>query len=137
ARRTAFNAKLHLYTANGARVQLVANHFDAPDAQDPLGLTWAQFRDDPRQATAAALQLDTRKSVRQDQLGLVFEQLLRDGHALRAMVYGGRRAVEQFLSVPVAAQADPLNSGGVIDLDSDYAGIDLRWNWRGEIGGQP
>ena len=137
ARRTLFNAKLHADTANGGRVRLVANHFDAPDAQDPLGLTWAQFRDDPRQATPAALLFDTRKSVRQDQLGLVFEQPLHSGHALRAMAYGGRRTVEQFLSVPVAAQANPLSSGGVIDLDSDYGGIDLRWNWHGVLAGGP
>jgi len=137
ARRTSFNAKLHAELPRDGRVQLVANHFDAPDAQDPLGLTWAQVQENPRQATSVATQFDTRKSARQDQLGLRVEQPFGDGHALEALVYGGRRAIEQVLALPVAAQANPLNSGGVIDLDNDYGGVDLRWRWAGTLAGRP
>ena len=136
ARRQSFNAKLHLDLPGEGRVQLVANHFNAPDAQDPLGLDWAQVQENPRQATAAARLFDTRKSVAQDQAGLVWEQPLGGGQRLRAMAYAGTRAVEQFLSVPVAAQANPLHAGGVIDLDNDYGGADLRWSWRGELHGR-
>lgn len=136
AQRQSLNAKLHLDLPGDGRLQLVANHFDAPNAQDPLGLTWAQVRDDPRQAASAAFQFDTRKSAEQDQAGLVYEQPLRGGNALRAMAYAGQRAVEQFLSLPASAQANPLNSGGVVDLDNDYGGADLRWNWRGELAGR-
>ena len=45
--------------------------------------------------------------------------------------------MEQFLALPVAAQANPLNAGGVIDLDSDYGGADLRWSWQGELASKP
>ncbi|MDH5832324.1 TonB-dependent receptor family protein [Luteimonas kalidii] len=136
ARRTSLNAKLHAALPGGGRVQLVGNHFDAPDAQDPLGLTAEQVRADPRQATAVALQYGTRKSARQDQLGLRLEQPLGGGHALEAMAYAGRREIEQFLSVPVGAQSNPLSSGGVIDLDNDYGGLDLRWRWAGSLAGR-
>lgn len=136
ARRTSLNAKLHADLPGGGRVQLVGNHFDAPDAQDPLGLTAEQVRDDPRQATAVARQYDTRKSARQDQIGLRLEQPLGGGHALEAMAYAGRREIEQFLSVPVGAQSNPLSSGGVIDLDNDYGGLDLRWRWAGSLAGR-
>src|SRR5690606_38642105 len=54
ARRTSLNARLHRDLPGGGRLDLVGNHFDAPDAQDPLGLTAAQMREDPRQAVAAA-----------------------------------------------------------------------------------
>ena len=135
ARRLSFNAKLHAGLPGDGRVQLVANRFDAPDAQDPLGLTWTQVQANPRQATSVATTFDTRKSVRQDQLGLRVEQPFGSGHALEAMAYAGRRDIEQFLPLPVAAQANPLNSGGVIDLDNDYGGVDLRWSWRGSLGG--
>jgi iron complex outermembrane recepter protein len=137
ARRTTFNGKWHLDTAAGGRLLLVANALEAPDAQDPLGLTRAQYREDPRQVAAVATQFDTRKSVAQRQLGMTFEQPVGDGHVLRAMAYGGQREVEQFLALPVAAQANPLNAGGVIDLDGRYHGIDLRWNWTGALGGRP
>ncbi len=136
ATRTSFNARLHAALPGDGRVQLVANRFDAPDAQDPLGLTWAQVQADPRQATSAATQFDTRKSVRQDQLGLRVERPFGGGHALEAMAYAGRRGIEQVLALPVAAQANPLNAGGVIDLDGDYGGVDLRWRWRGALGGR-
>ncbi len=136
AKRFSLNAKLHFDLPDDGRVQLVANWFDAPEAQDPLGLDGTQVLADPRQAAAAAHAFDTRKSVRQDQFGLSLEQPLANGHAVRAMAYAGRRAIEQYLAVPVAAQANPLSAGGVVDLDNQHAGIDLRWSWRGQLGGR-
>ncbi len=135
ARRESANLKLHRDFAGGGRLELVGNHFRSPDAQDPLGLTWAQVAEDPRQAPAAALLFDTRKSVDQDQLGANWRQPLGEAGQLRVTGYGGRRGVVQYLSVPVAAQASPLSAGGVVDLDSGYGGADARASWQGEAGG--
>lgn len=137
AQRDVLNVRLGWQLQSGGELQLVFNHLDLPDADDPLGLTRAQVRDDPRQATAVATQFDTRKSVRQSQLGAIYRQSLGERQSLRLMAYGGQRKVEQFLALPVGAQANPLNSGGVIDLDNDYGGLDARWSWQGELGGQP
>lgn len=137
ARRESANGKFGFDLPADGRLDLVFNHLDLPRAQDPLGLTRGQWRADPRQATAVAEQFNTRKSVRQDQLGLVFDQPLAAGQRLRASVYAGRRDIEQFLPLPVAAQSNPLNSGGVIDLDNDYGGLDARWSWQGELAGRP
>lgn len=137
AQRDSLNARFDLRLDSSRKLTLVLNHIDLPDADDPLGLTRAQYQADPRQATAVATQFDTRKSVRQSQGGLTYEQQVGDAQSWRAMVYAGRRAVEQFLALPVAAQANPLNAGGVIDLDSDYGGADLRWSWRGELVSKP
>ncbi|NEL27847.1 MAG: TonB-dependent receptor, partial [Xanthomonas perforans] len=52
AKRDSVNAKLGFDLAEGRRLDLVLNYLDAPDAQDPLGLTRAQFNADPAQATA-------------------------------------------------------------------------------------
>ena len=136
ARRDSFNAKLHWNIDDGRRLDLVLNHLDIPEALDPLGLTEAQYREDPRQATAVAYTYNTRKSVRQPQIGLTYTHALGGTGTLRARVYGGERQVVQYLSVPVAAQANPLSSGGVIDLDNRYGGLDLRWTWRGELAGR-
>lgn len=134
ARRESANLKLHRDFAGGGRLELVGNHFLSPDAQDPLGLTWAQVRDDPRQAPAVALQFDTRKSASQDQLGASWRQPLGDGGQLRLTGYGGTRSVVQYLAVPVAAQASPLSAGGVVDLDNGYGGADARVTWQGQVG---
>jgi iron complex outermembrane receptor protein len=136
ARRESLNVLLRLRPGTGT-LDLVANHFDAPDAQDPLGLTRAQAWQSPHQASPVAITFDTRKSVGQDQVGAVYSQPFGDGHRMRVMGYGGQRDVEQFLALPVAAQANPLNSGGVIDLDNTYGGADLRWSWEGRIADRP
>ncbi|MBB6335977.1 iron complex outermembrane receptor protein [Xanthomonas arboricola] len=136
AKRDSVNAKLGFDLAEGRRLDLVLNYLDAPDAQDPLGLTRAQFNADPAQATAVATQFNTRKSVRQSQAGAIFTQQF-DSQTLRLMAYGGQRSVEQFLAIPVAVQRNPLHSGGVIDLDSNYEGADARWAWQGEALGRP
>lgn len=132
AQRRSFNAKLALPVAVGGSLTLLANHLDAPDAQDPLGLTRAQFEADPRQATAVATQFDTRKSTAQTQLGLIYEQDFGGGRALRLLGYGGRREIEQFLAIPISAQTSATASGGVVDLGSGYAGADARWTHRGD-----
>jgi iron complex outermembrane receptor protein len=135
ARRESANAKLHAPLGESGRLDLLVNHFTSPDAQDPLGLTRAQVRSDPSQATAVATQFDTRKSAAQDQLGLRWEQDLGTAHSLRVAAHAGERGIEQFLALPIAAQSNPLNAGGVIDLRSDYGGLDARWSWRGRLAG--
>ncbi|KAF1708995.1 TonB-dependent receptor family protein [Pseudoxanthomonas sacheonensis] len=137
ARRDSLNARFDFRIDPSRKLTLVLNHVDLPDADDPLGLTRAQYQADPRQAAAVATQFDTRKSVRQSQGGLTYEQQVGNAQTWRVMAYAGRRVVEQFLALPVAAQANPLNAGGVIDLASDYGGADLRWSWQGELASKP
>ncbi len=136
ARRESLNARLGFELAPGHRLELLLNAFDAPHAQDPLGLSREQVRDNPRQATAVATQYNTRKSVRQNQAGVVYSAE-RDTQTWRLMGYAGQRAVEQFLAIPPGPQNSPLHSGGVIDLDSDYGGLDARWAWHGQLADKP
>ena len=137
ARRDIANLKLGFDLGERRRLDLVLNHVDIPEARDPLGLTAQQMRDNPRQAVANAYVYDTRKSVRQSQAGAVFEQGFGDAQALRLSAWGGDREVTQVLPIPPAPQANPLHSGGVIDLDNRYAGFDARWSWSGALAGRP
>lgn len=137
ARRDSLNAKLNIELGSGGRLTLLANAFDQPWTDDPLGLTRAEFEDDPRQATPAAIRFDTRKRVAQNQVGAIWTRDVAAQQELRVATWAGRRDVNQFLSIPVAAQATPLSSGGVIDLGSSYAGADLRWTRHAELAGRP
>jgi iron complex outermembrane receptor protein len=137
AQRDAGNAKLGFDLGAGRQLTLVANTLLQPHAQDPLGLTRAQYQADPRQAPAAATVYDTRKRVRQQQLGATYQQLLGDRDELRVMTYAGQRAVDQVLSIPPAAQRSPLSAGGVVDLAGGYGGADARWTHRGAWLGRP
>lgn len=136
ARRARGNAKWGLALPHGGKLTLLLNSVWL-QAQDPQGLDWAQVQANPRQAPASALAYDTRKRVRQDQAGMVFEQPVGGGQSIRLLAYVGHRDTLQFLSVPVAAQASPLSSGGVIDLATRYGGADARWQWRGAWLGRP
>ncbi|HEY0198398.1 MAG TPA: TonB-dependent receptor [Rhodanobacter sp.] len=131
--RESDNAKFGIDLGDQRKLTLVINRFYQPTAQDALGLTRAQVDADPRQATAVASQYNTRKSSKQTQLGLVYEQSVGNDDQLRAMVYHGQRSIVQFLSIPPGTQANPLQSGGVVAPDTDYGGTDLRWTHRGEL----
>jgi iron complex outermembrane receptor protein len=110
-------------------------------AQDPLGLTRAQFAADPYQTIAQASTFNTRKDTAQSQLGAQWKHRFSSFGALQEgqlTLYGGQRSVTQWQSIPVAVQ-DPTNPanagqpGGVIDFDRDYAGVDGRLIWRWQI----
>lgn len=133
-RRASDNAKFGIDLGSQRKLTLVLNRFDQPQAQDPLGLTRAQVDADPRQATAAAVQYDTRKSTRQDQLGAIYQQPLNG--ELRLMGYYGQRRIVQYLSIPAAVQGNPLQSGGVVAPDTNYGGADARWTHRGTLAGR-
>jgi YVTN family beta-propeller protein len=113
-------------------------------ADDPQGLTLEQARADPRAASAGALAFDTRKDVRQAQAGVRMSRGdaggtdgARAGASWSLGAYAGQRATWQMLSIPAQAQAAPGSGGGVVDLDRDYGGADLRGAWRGTLAGRP
>lgn len=129
ARRDVGNLRLDWKAGEGKTWTLVANSLDLR-ADDPLGLTRAQFDAAPRSVDPSAIAFDTRKTVRQQQVGLVHEAQLSRADRVRIMVYGGTRDTQQFQAIPVAAQASPLHPGGVIGLSREYVGSDLRWTHR-------
>jgi len=137
AERLSFNARLHWPMDDvGTAQSLVMNHFDSPLSLDPLGLSRAQFDANPYQTTPQAIAFNTRKRVRQSQLGWTGERVLGGGVSLRALAYAGTRGVEQYLAIPAAPQANPLQSGGVVDLASDYGGGELRLAGESLLGGR-
>ena len=136
AERDLANARLDFSMAEGRHLTLVVNRVDAT-ADDPLGLSRAQFDANPRSVDPSATLFNTRKTVRQTQLGLTYLVPLAGGDQLQATVYTGQRETVQFQSIPVAVQANALHPGGVIDLARDYGGIDLRWTARTELAQRP
>ena len=108
------------------RLRITLNALDIPEAEDPLGLTRAQWQEDPRQASPQALQFKTRKSTEQQQLGAQLTGQLAERWSYQAITWGGRREVTQFQAIPVAVQAPPNHPGGVIDFDRSYGGVDAR-----------
>ena len=137
ARNESFNSKVNYTFGPHDTLTFVANVVSRPGADDPLGLTATQFAANPDQTAPAALQFDTRKSLEQQEGGVIYNLGLTDHQSLRLMGYYGHRTVLQFLSIPVAAQKSPTSSGAVISLDRGFGGGDTRWTWQGPVAGRP
>lgn len=102
-------------------------------ADDPGGLTKAEWKANPQQAPRAE-QYDTRKTIKQTQAGLRYERSLSAQDDMSVMMYAGERETTQYQSIPMAPQLNPSHAGGVITLQRHYQGIDSRWTHRGELG---
>lgn len=130
------NAKFKMPLQSGVLTVLV-NTLDQPETQDPLGLSRAQVIANPRQADASANTFNTRKSVRQNQLGLVYDVNLGSADKLQFKTYLGDRQVTQYQAIPLAAQAAAMSSGAVVDQDFGYEGVGLRWTRNVGSGERP
>jgi iron complex outermembrane receptor protein len=138
AERNLFNAKVRTDLSDSSKLTFVANAVQTPFVQDPLGLTRAQLAADRTQAGVNALAYNTRKSLAQEQLGLIYDNRLSAADDVVATLYTGHRATTQFQAIPQATQqAAPLYPGGVIDLDRAYWGVDLHMSDQRTIGGTP
>ena len=138
AERNLFNAKASVSPTDSSKLTIVGNAVQTPFIQDPLGLTRAQLAADPRQAGVNAIAYNTRKSLSQEQLGVVYDDKLGAADDVVASIYTGHRATTQFQAIPQATQqAAPLYPGGVIDLDRAYWGVDLHLSDQRSIGGTP
>ncbi len=136
ASRSTANARVGVKLSDDSRLTFVLNSVRL-NAQDPLGLSAAQFAANPRQATFQAEQFNTRKTVDQTQGGVVWDKRINANNDFRLMLYYGQRETVQFQAIPASAQASPGQAGGVIDLARDYGGIDARWTSRLQLAGRP
>lgn len=112
-------------------VTATASHLDQP-AQDPLGLTRAQFDADPQQTAPQAQQFNTRKEAAQSQAGVSWRLRPAPGLFREAEItaFGGRRSVTQWQAIPTAVQTAPNHPGGVVDFDRAFGGVDTRVGLR-------
>jgi iron complex outermembrane receptor protein len=137
-------AKLTYDASETSKLTIVAGGLRQDDTQDPLGISWATFQRDPRageidttdpqrpQRTLAD-RYDTRKSIDHQQFGLTWDQHF-GGDRLRLTAYGGNRHVIQYQSFSQGFQAPSTHSGGVIDFDRDFYGVDVNWTMTRPLG---
>lgn len=129
AQKNLGNAKLGVRIDDVSTLTLLFNSVHL-EAQDPGGLTAAQWRDNPRQVATNVALYNARKTVDQTQAGLRYQRQMGLNDDLSVMLYAGERETTQYQSIPKAAQLKPGNAGGVIALARHYQGIDTRWTHR-------
>jgi len=145
ARRDQAFAKLSLRPGTASRLTITASSLEQNDTDDPLGVTWATFRRDPRAGEidptdtqvpnrTLAERYNTRKSIDHQQGGATFEQRFGTDR-LRITAYVGKRQVIQYQAFSRGFQAPPTHSGGVVDFDRDFYGAEVQWMAVREVAG--
>jgi len=130
ATRDTVNGKVRLNIDDDTSFTLITNYLNQPETQDPLGLTKVQMQQDREQAGTGAIAFDTRKSVENSQAGAILEKKLTAEDSIRVLGYAGKRTVQQFLALSFAGR-------GVVDLNRDFEGMDLRWTRQTELADRP
>ena len=110
ADKTQFNARLDTSPRDGQHLMLVASDINV-QAQDPGGVTPADWRANPRTTAQGALNFNARKDTRQTQLGLAYDVRVDAQNTLRLMAYAGQRRITTYQSTPVAAQTPATSAG--------------------------
>ena len=132
--RKQFNGKLDFNTNDQTRVTLVFNQFDMPLAQDPLGLTAAQWASNPAGAGNYAALYQTRKSVLQNQLGGSATYTVDRDRSFTGRAYYGTRDNLQYQS---ATSATNPPAATWVGLNRKYFGAGLQYNENTTWGGTP
>lgn len=126
------NAKLSWNLDDGSKINWVTNYVKI-NADDPSGLTRADWQNNPKQVVQNVLDYNARKEIEQTQTGLTWSKPINDQHELNAMTYMGQRQVTQYQSIPDTVQKNPntpYQAGGVIDFKRNYYGADFRWTGK-------
>lgn len=86
------NAKLSWNLDDGSKINWVTNYVKI-NADDPGGLTRADWQNNPKQVVQNVLDYNARKEIEQTQTGLTWSKPINDQHELYAMTYMGQRQV--------------------------------------------
>ncbi|MFW1753942.1 TonB-dependent receptor domain-containing protein [Acinetobacter wanghuae] len=136
------NAKLTWDLDDGSKINWINNYVKI-EADDPGGLTRAQWKENPKQVVGNVTKYNARKEIEQVQTGLTWNKPINDQNDIYAMVYAGQRSVTQYQSTPKCAYVDKTDickpntvqlgkkhAGGVIDFDRNFYGTDIRWTGK-------
>ncbi len=120
---TRFNAKVTTEALKSADLTLVANLIDLPQQDDPGGLTLSEAREDPRQARERNLLFDAGEEVRQQRIGLLWEQ---------NAVVDRNFVVRSYYTHRDFANRLPFLDGGQVSFERHFAGGGLLYSAKGE-----
>ncbi len=133
AQRQQLNAVITSQFQTDTKVKWIFNSFDMPLARDPLGLTSAQYSTSANSAGNNALLDGTRKSVTQQQYGVVAEQRIDAQSSIQAKLYSGTRDNLQYQANSSPLPAVAINSTWV-GLGRHFSGFGLQAKSKQTLG---
>ncbi|WP_428623013.1 TonB-dependent receptor family protein [Sedimenticola sp.] len=133
------NSKFRYDIDPSADVTLTFNAVDSPEADDPGGLVRSgnAFNVDistPSAAQRNNLRFDAGESVKQQQLGLLYNKSIGDRHEFSLRNYYVLR--DFYAKLPFGYFGGPLvPSGGIVDLQRFYVGGGGQYSYTGALSG--
>ncbi len=104
------------------KARFILNTFDMPLAEDPAGLTQAQYDADPKQAGLLTEARRTRKAVTQNQIGTVVDHRIDRNLSVMTRVYAGDRSNLQYQS-----------TNAWVGLSRNFSGVGFQINGNQEL----
>lgn len=115
------------------RASLIHESTQDPLLQDPLGLTYTEWQEDPRQVNPFAEEFNTRKIIDNSQTALrIFYE--SESWQLRSSLWQGTRDVRQYLAFTGGAIS---GNGGVIDFSRKFSGATFNVTNTSLLAGRP
>ena len=122
---------------DGLEVTLRVDASRDPETLDPSGLTPQQWREDPEQVQDRIVDFNTRKQLKHRQFSLNLDKAVSSG-TWQMVAWRGWRDVDQWLAFEGAPEEDsPYASGGVIDLDREFQGVQGSYQHRATVAARP
>lgn len=115
-KKNQFTGKLTRDVGDDGEFTLISRLLDAPDTQDPGGITRAQAKQDRHSAYASNLRYNARQTASQETVGGVFKDQLSDHQDYRLDAFYTHRNFIQYL--PFATN----NGGGVVTYRRNFLG---------------
>jgi iron complex outermembrane receptor protein len=153
SRRDLFNTKLGIQLNEDTRLTVLGTYLDQPLAQDPQGLTKAQWQQNPTQVITSTNTFNTRVQRSQSQAGIKLDHDFDADNSVSLMTYLGTRDNLQYQSIgantagtglstltipsPKVFNSASRTSGGVAQIDRNFGGIDMRYTHKGEFANGP
>ncbi|NDC60745.1 MAG: TonB-dependent receptor [Betaproteobacteria bacterium] len=130
ADRRQLNSVITWDVKEGTRAKFILNTFDMPLAEDPAGLTQAQFDADPKQAGTDTLKYKARKVTSQNQFGTVVDHQIDRALSVSARAYSGDRA-----NVGYQVGTGGAATGKWVGLNRNFSGVGFQLKGQHELTG--
>ena len=130
ADRRQLNSVITWDIKEGTRAKFILNTFDMPLAEDPAGLTQAQFDADAKQAGTDTLKYKARKVVTQNQFGTVLDHQIDRSLSVTARAYAGDRT-----NVGYQVSTTGATTGKWVGLNRNFSGVGFQMKGQHEFQG--
>ncbi|PCI68376.1 MAG: TonB-dependent receptor [Piscirickettsiaceae bacterium] len=129
-----FNSKFRYDIDGTSDLTLTLNAVDSPKADDPGGLrrvgnTFNVDLTNPTDAQRNNLRFDTGESVKQQQIGLLYNKTIGEKHELRLRNYYVFRDFDNRLPFGDFSRLGIVPSGGVVELDRFFVGGGAQYSY--------